>query len=115
MTKAILITRILRVKGLKIKDPWGIPALVDRLDGDTVWLWYDGIEVPFQRGLDECVWAENGNPLVDKASQFDKTMVDETGTVITLHYEPNWSQSERIEPRPTERRLEDFKKVTKWR
>ncbi len=57
MTKMELKNRIVRVQGLRLTDPWGDVAFVRGLDpsGDSVWLIYDGVSVPFERSLDDMV------------------------------------------------------------
>lgn len=108
MTKNELKNRIVRVKGLVLKDPWGTRALVDRLVGDTVWLWYDGIEVPFQRTLDLMVDAANGLFLADRSDQFVKRLVFEAGVSMTFHYEPNWVQTARTSERAVAGPIDPF-------
>ncbi len=100
MTKAELKNRITRVKGLSLKDPWGDQALVDRLDldGDSVWLIYEGLNVPFERALDDMVLAANGHYRTDKSEQFNKLLLIEPGLVATFNFERFWA-STWVEPK----------------
>lgn len=104
MTKNGLKHRISRVKGLTLLDPWGTRALVDRLDGESVWLWYDGINVPFERSLDALVLAANGQFELDKSDQFAKRVDFGGGLAVTLLFDPKWVPPKRMSetpPRPS--------------
>lgn len=90
MTKNLLKNRIARVRGLKLVDPWGDTALVGWLDGDSVWLIYEGLAPAFERSLDSMVLAAQGFFFADRSDQFTKTMIGANGVTATLHFEPYW-------------------------
>ena len=110
-----LIWRIKKVTGLVILDPWGTSARVDRLDGDYVWLWYDGIDVPFRRSLAGCVRAANGEPLADKSGQFVKRLMRADGMAVTLYFEPFWTAPARQPSRPVAPTLDSLRRQRKKR
>lgn len=95
MTRKQLIMRIQRVKGLKLLDPWGDLALVDGVGEsfDTVHMVYEGLSVPFERGIDALVDAANGIFLTDRTFQFTKSLVVGPNLSLTFHYERFWAQS----------------------
>lgn len=104
MTESQLLWRINRVKGLTLVDVWGTRARVDRLDGAHVWLWYEGLDVPFRRTLASLVLAANGHFESDRSRQFTKRLLGPSGMPVTLWYEPNWVSSggsSVTAPRPT--------------
>ncbi len=95
MTNAELRNKIVRVRGLKVLDPWGVLGRVHKLDGEHVWLFYDGLAVPFERLISECVDAANGQVRSDLDEQYVKRFVVEPGIDVAFEYEPFWIPVER--------------------
>lgn len=87
MTKNQLKNRLLRVNGLKLLDPWGVTGDVWAWDANSVWLFYPGLPLPFERSLKECADAANGSLRTDLEQQFVKCIKLGTGISMTFHYD----------------------------
>lgn len=89
MTPREFATRLMRVKGLTLRDPWGTVCRFDRVDvaAKTVWVWYDGLPVPFERDFYALLDAQNGVFRADRDRQFVKVLEHGGGPVIEFEYE----------------------------
>lgn len=73
---------------MRVKDPWGTMARVDRIEGDGVWLFYDGIDCPFWRSFDSLLAAQRGEFRSDLNEQYAKRVVGPNGFRVTLYFDP---------------------------